>query len=436
MQNFKKIKNFENFKRYGERILSETLRELLSADIDIIYNPLSRLQTTYGINIEEKPFRDSYKISNLEHILICHCSKWYQENYIMAIVIKLKYVINNKIFHRLSQSVSNALEDSSITQFRNSIILMNENLIERVISKTWHFGYNPYIIYNLIDKFNAIRSTTFEGKYLNTGLILTNSFFEYKNGNGNNRSGTLLKLKQQPYQYPTDCIDNRFWKMADGKSSFYIASDKKPISYMFFYDTTDKDYVDCMVLKGALHRNDLLFRTFQGRELSIINGANQEFIYQQNVWHYRDHDAFKHLLKNTIGENTSEAVLNSLIKYILILSKNDTSSILWIPIEEVREDRIKSSVSFSDDDINICNKGQESLIMSLMTSDGAVQIDRQGKIIKYACIAVMEDVETNKAKGTGEQAAKNLARNGIAIKISQDGTIKLFLNPEDDPIKY
>ena len=32
MQNFKKIKNFENFKRYGERILSETLRELLSAD--------------------------------------------------------------------------------------------------------------------------------------------------------------------------------------------------------------------------------------------------------------------------------------------------------------------------------------------------------------------------------------------------------------------
>lgn len=36
MQNFKKIKNFENFKRYGERILSETLRELLSADIDII----------------------------------------------------------------------------------------------------------------------------------------------------------------------------------------------------------------------------------------------------------------------------------------------------------------------------------------------------------------------------------------------------------------
>ena len=313
---------------------------------------------------------------------------------------------------------------------------MNENLIERVISKTWHFGYNPYIIYNLIDKFNAIRSTTFEGKYLNTGLILTNSFFEYKNGNGNNRSGTLLKLKQQPYQYPTDCIDNRFWKMADGKSSFYIASDKKPISYMFFYDTTDKDYVDCMVLKGALHRNDLLFRTFQGRELSIINGANQEFIYQQNVWHYRDHDAFKHLLKNTIGENTSEAVLNSLIKYILILSKNDTSSILWIPIEEVREDRIKSSVSFSDDDINICNKGQESLIMSLMTSDGAVQIDRQGKIIKYACIAVMEDVETNKAKGTGEQAAKNLARNGIAIKISQDGTIKLFLNPEDNPIKY
>lgn len=436
MQNFKKIKNFENFKRYGERILSETLRELISANIEIIYNPLTKLQTTYGINIKDNPLRDSYKISDLEHILICHCCKGYQDSYIMAIVIKLKYVINNKIFHNLSQSVSNALEDSALTKFRNSIILMNENLIERVISKTWNFGYNPYVIYNLIDKFNAIRSTTFEGKYLNTGLILTNSFFEYQKGNGNNRSGTLLKLSQQPYQYPTDRIDNRFWKMADGKISFYIASDKNPISHMFFYDTTDKDYVDLLVLKGALHRNDLLFRTFQGRELSIINGTNQEFIYQQNVWHYRDHNAFKNLLKKNIGDNTSETVLNSLIKYILILSKNDTSSILWIPTEEVREDSIKSSVSFSDDDINICNIGQEPLVMSLMTSDGAVQIDRQGKIIKYACIANMEDVEKNKAKGTGEQAAKNLAHNGIAIKISQDGTIKLFLNPEDDPIKY
>lgn len=192
MQNFKKIKNFENFKRYGERILSETLRELISANIEIIYNPLTKLQTTYGINIKDNPLRDSYKISDLEHILICHCCKGYQDSYIMAIVIKLKYVINNKIFHNLSQSVSNALEDSALTKFRNSIILMNENLIERVISKTWNFGYNPYVIYNLIDKFNAIRSTTFEGKYLNTGLILTNSFFEYQKGNGNNRSGTLL----------------------------------------------------------------------------------------------------------------------------------------------------------------------------------------------------------------------------------------------------
>ena len=436
MQNFKKIKNFEKFIYYGERVLSETLRELLSADIEIIYNPLTKLQTTYGINIEDNPSRDSYMISDLEHILICHCSKLYQDNYIMAIVIKHKYAINNKIFHKLSQSVSKALEDSSIKKFRNSIILMNENLIERVISKTWIHGYNPYIIYNLIDKFNAIRSTTFEGKYLNTGLILTNSFFEYKNENESNRSGTLIKLKQRPYQKLTDRIDNRFWKMADGKSSFYIASCINPIRYMFFYDTTDKDYVDLMVLKGTLHKNDLLFRTFQGRELSIINGANQEFIYQQNVWRYRDHNAFKNLLKKNIGGNTSETVLNSLIKYILLLSKNDTSSILWIPIREVQEDRIKSSVSFSDDEINICNKAQEPLIMNLMTSDGAVQIDRQGKIIKYACIAVMEDVERNKAKGTGEQAAKNLARNGIAIKISQDGTIKLFLNSEDDPIKY
>ena len=49
MQNFKKIKNFENFNRYGERILSETLRELISANIEIIYN-----STVTKLNAEKK----------------------------------------------------------------------------------------------------------------------------------------------------------------------------------------------------------------------------------------------------------------------------------------------------------------------------------------------------------------------------------------------
>lgn len=36
----------------------------------------------------------------------------------------------------------------------------------------------------------------------------------------------------------------------------------------------------------------------------------------------------------------------------------------------------------------------------------------------------------------GEPAASVLAQNGIAIKISQDGTINVHLAPNEEPIKF
>lgn len=39
-------------------------------------------------------------------------------------------------------------------------------------------------------------------------------------------------------------------------------------------------------------------------------------------------------------------------------------------------------------------------------------------------------------KGIGETAASLLAKNGIAVKISQDGTIKVFLNGRNNPLKF
>ena len=47
----------------------------------------------------------------------------------------------------------------------------------------------------------------------------------------------------------------------------------------------------------------------------------------------------------------------------------------------------------------------------------------------------MEVADNKTLKGTGETAASRLASNGIAIKISQDGTIKIFLN-ERTKIKF
>ena len=38
--------------------------------------------------------------------------------------------------------------------------------------------------------------------------------------------------------------------------------------------------------------------------------------------------------------------------------------------------------------------------------------------------------------GTGENAAKILSKNGIALKISQDGNIKIFAESSSEPLVY
>ena len=43
---------------------------------------------------------------------------------------------------------------------------------------------------------------------------------------------------------------------------------------------------------------------------------------------------------------------------------------------------------------------------------------------------VENDVDREKLVGSGEVATRLLAKNGVAIKISQDGTIKVFAGNE------
>ena len=45
------------------------------------------------------------------------------------------------------------------------------------------------------------------------------------------------------------------------------------------------------------------------------------------------------------------------------------------------------------------------------------------------------NVEKAKLVGSGETAARFLAKNGVAIKISQDGTIKIFVGMKKITIK-
>ena len=63
-------------------------------------------------------------------------------------------------------------------------------------------------------------------------------------------------------------------------------------------------------------------------------------------------------------------------------------------------------------------------------------IDANGKIRYFGCIADISKAKAGGIKGTGETAASLLAQNGMAIKISQDGPIKIFIEGMDGYIPF
>jgi hypothetical protein len=73
-------------------------------------------------------------------------------------------------------------------------------------------------------------------------------------------------------------------------------------------------------------------------------------------------------------------------------------------------------------------------IIRYLSSDGATVIDKNGLLQYFGCIIDLNKIEVKGIKGTGESAASALSANGISLKISQDGTIKLFEKRKSRPI--
>lgn len=80
----------------------------------------------------------------------------------------------------------------------------------------------------------------------------------------------------------------------------------------------------------------------------------------------------------------------------------------------------------------IANKANH--IIRYLSSDGATIVDKDGFLQYFGCIVDLGKIKIQGVKGTGESAAEALAHNGIAIKISQDGLIKIFNKPDSKPI--
>ena len=440
--NFEEIKGIERFMLGSHKALIRTLEELYGATVRLVFNPIETFKSRWGIDICENPKRESYRIDGYEDMALLVVYVEYADTmHYLGIQLNSSLVpyYDTPVFHSTCINIGRRLTEASEKDFRSCLSLFNETLAkEIVIGYLGRGSYDISKVAYLVDMFLGLRSTTFEGKYFSTGLILTKSLFAFSKAEKFDKKGKFIRLATGKLNVDlTDRQNTRFWYLADGFNTFYLTDLKKTINSIFLYEGADTDYVSEMLLNKTLQGADALFRVSNGRELSVIDSDGIEFIHQERTWKYRDYEALKKCILARMPHVAG--FYDTLIKYVLDCSKSDTSSIIWFPRDIDRIDNIvlpESKNEFSDRLLNFNDENIRPIVKRLLSSDGATVIDANGKIRYFGCIDDISKATAGGIKGTGETAASLLAQNGMAIKISQDGPIKIFMEGMEGYIPF
>ena len=269
---------------------------------------------------------------------------------------------------------------------------------------------------------------------------MSKSIYEYNGKNGKDRGGKLYRLTENHDLVRSPAIDKRFWYLMDGISSFYISDQTLTIKNMFIRNEANdmlSTFFELYFLRNTVHGLDIAFRIVGPNEVSIITNEGFEFIKIENKWRIRDINYLNTYLDSKLAmeEETRKAV----IYYTTLCSRKHYSSIIWIPDDEAK-DAINKVISSKNKiwkkDLYITDEKNSSIIQRILSSDGVTIISRTGKIIYCGAIVKLDVKKESGLMGTGENAAKILSENGIALKISQDGNIKIFVKPSKEPYIY
>ena len=446
MKNISDFKGINFFYRGpGVQMLQHTLEDFFSAKVRLYFNAIDVYKSDFNIDILKNPNRNVYIDGDHNRVLLISFVKREDlpHRYYLGLSIESPYVpfINPSIFNKTAKIISILLREESKTLFSNSVNVFDGSLINSIIYSYIKTCDRSRFLF-VLNRFRDLRATTFEGRYFSTGLIISKDLAGYRKAD--NRNGFFEKLSKEFKCKVYDKLDYRFWYLVDGKQSFYFTNQYFNIENVFISYGED-GYVNNMLLNKTLHGKDVLLRVNEGRELSVINSEGLEFIHQENKWRLRDYNAIKLFIQKYF--KIDEVLFDSLIKYVVYCSKCSISSILWIPKDEkkvkeyVMGNSLHKFVSERPSQINIKSESSQAVIMRMLASDGATVISKTGKVLYFGCITDLSKStpiinEQNNVKGSGESAASILAQNGLAIKVSQDGPIKIFLQGFDEYISF
>ena len=326
---------------------------------------------------------------------------------------------------RITEAISEQVTACFLRGFKGGDWLFGDTFAQRLIANCiTRNEYKEINFAHLIEKMEQLSVSTFEGGYFTTGAIVTRNAQHYKNN----------KFRYDKVRH-IDQLDKRDWFLADGQCSFLLIDPNTNVNSVYVTEKANTtNYIEAYFKNyyqsETINESDFIVRTVGPNEISVSDVYEKEFVKVENVWRFRYKRNFVDFLQDKLA--LSYEVCNAIIYYSLKCSRNHISSIIWIPMNTTNKDIEKltteNRIRIWDKKLNLLVESNEALIDKVLASDGAIVIEKNGDVMYESVFSKVGKINTSSGVliGTGETATRNLAQNGVAIKISQDGTIKVF----------
>lgn len=431
MIDFKHIPGARQFELLALPYLRGSVQGFFGGSVKYDSQPISAIQHQHQIDITENPSRGVYLLSNGSGaVLLGKVLEGEGVKAAFSLQIQDTSLSGLERFLNVFEAaLATTLSHSAIHHFANKPHQFGDELIELAISKSFSRGYYDHRKFQqLIDVFHKLSTTRFEGRNFTTGLVLTRSFYAFAQKKNHTREGTLFPLTTTRKLSSVDQIEKRFWYLADGQTSYFLAKPSLEVSDVFMTHANRQSlqsFVDDYTLSKTVMGGDALFRVTSQAEFSITDSNGIEFNFKEGRWRVRNLLEIARLIKVSLG--VDEAFVQSFLFYVFYLSRRRLSSILWVPTDvKEAEALLLSKNQFTTTPFSLTNDRHTQTLIRLLSSDGAAIFSTDGTLLSFGSVVDTSKVEISGMKGTGESVSALLGRNGVAVKVSQDGTIKLF----------
>lgn len=291
--------------------------------------------------------------------------------------------------------------------------------------------------------FRALRrlaEQTYENKPLTFGCLVDSS-----------RTGRASEVAR----FPDDWLSKkRFRALSDAYHTAYlVSSNGKLIKFLDLQRATPpaapRNYFPEWCRDIALHSRDgrVGFALTRHGDLLVFDGGTLRFRYRFGIWQYWNHSHLVDLLKNSarvqkVPRKIIPRVANALYRAALDVSFRRTGGMFVVLRNRQRIDQlvraadrvghvVRSELNAEFDEALPGSHIQSiprSVVVELAALDGAVVLSNQGEVLAYG--AVLNPLRKGNAdaeEGSRTKAAIGASYYGLAVKVSSDGDIILYV---------